>query len=75
MKDIAMPQEPYKTSKARIWDIPVRIFHWSLASCFIVGWLTLDNRYLDIHVFSGYLMAGLILFRLLWMILSGYIPG
>ncbi len=50
----------------RVWDIPVRLFHWALASCFIIAWLTLDNRYLDIHVFAGYLMGGLILFRLLW---------
>ena len=52
--------------KVRVWDVPVRLFHWVLASCFIIAWLTLDNRYLDIHVFAGYLMGGLILFRLLW---------
>jgi cytochrome b len=59
-----------KPSRARVWDIPVRIFHWGLAGCFIVGWLTLDNRYLDIHVFSGYLMAGLVSFRVLWGIIG-----
>ncbi|MCU7939617.1 MAG: cytochrome b/b6 domain-containing protein [gamma proteobacterium symbiont of Bathyaustriella thionipta] len=55
----------------RVWDIPVRLFHWIFASCFIIAWLTLDNRYLDIHVFAGYLMGGLILFRILWGFIGG----
>ncbi len=55
-----------RKTMVRVWDIPVRLFHWALANCFIIAWLTLDNRYLDIHVFAGYLMGGLILFRLLW---------
>jgi len=54
-----------------VWNIPVRLFHWALASCFIIAWLTLDNRYLDIHVFVGYLMGGLILFRILWGFIGG----
>ncbi len=52
--------------KVRIWDIPIRLFHWILVSCFVIAWLTLDDRYLDIHVFVGYLMGGLILFRVIW---------
>ena len=59
-------------TKVRVWDIPVRLFHWVLASCFIIAWLTLDNRYLDIHVFVGYLMGGLILFRILWGFIGGH---
>lgn len=55
----------------RVWDLPTRFFHWGIASCFLVGWLTLDNRYLDIHVFSGYLMGGLMLFRLIWGFVGG----
>ncbi len=68
LNQMTQPPENFskQESKVRVWDIPVRLFHWTLASCFIVAWLTLDNRYLDIHVFAGYLMGGLILFRLLW---------
>lgn len=58
-------------TKVRVWDIPIRLFHWTLASCFVIAWLTLDNRYLDIHVFAGYLMGGLIIFRLLWGFIGG----
>jgi len=60
-----------RQTQVRIWNIPVRLFHWTLVACFITTWLTRDNRYLDIHVFAGYLMAGLILFRLLWGFIGG----
>ncbi|MCU7800979.1 MAG: cytochrome b/b6 domain-containing protein [gamma proteobacterium symbiont of Lucinoma myriamae] len=58
-------------TRVRVWDIPIRLFHWILVSCFIIAWLTLDNRYLDIHIFVGYLMGGLILFRILWGFIGG----
>lgn len=50
-----------------IWDLPVRIFHWSLALLFFVAWFSSEgDRWLDIHIFSGYAILGLILFRVLW---------
>lgn len=60
-----------RETKVRVWDIPIRLFHWALVSCFIIAWFTLDNRYLEIHVFAGYLMGGLILFRILWGFIGG----
>ncbi len=59
-----------KACRVKVWDVPVRLFHWILVSCFITAWLTLDNRYLDIHVFAGYVMGGLIVFRILWGIVG-----
>jgi cytochrome b len=53
--------------KILIWDLPTRLFHWLLAAAFAVGWLTADSaRWLDLHVFAGYLMLGLVGFRLVW---------
>lgn len=53
--------------QVRVWDLPVRIFHWLLVSAFIMAWLSYDDsRYLDVHVFAGYLFLGLLLFRLVW---------
>lgn len=66
-----MCSDSNNSDRVRVWDFPVRIFHWSLAGSFVTAWLTLDNRYQDIHVFAGYLMAGLILFRLLWGFVGG----
>ncbi len=60
-----------RATRVRVWDIPIRLFHWALVSCFVIAWLTLDNRYLEVHVFAGYLMGGLIVFRLLWGFIGG----
>ena len=50
-----------------VWDLPTRIFHWLLAAAFLIEWLTQDDaRYLDFHVFFGYVIGGLILFRIVW---------
>lgn len=50
-----------------IWDIPTRLFHWTLALSFAGAWLTSESdQWLDVHVFLGYLMAGLVAFRLAW---------
>jgi cytochrome b len=50
-----------------IWDLPTRVFHWTLAASFFIALATGDSdRFRDIHVFSGYLVLGLICFRVLW---------
>ena len=50
-----------------IWDLPTRLFHWTLASSFALAWLTSDgDRWRSIHVFLGYLILGLVVFRLVW---------
>jgi cytochrome b len=59
--------------KVRIWDLPTRLFHWLLVTSFILAWLTQgDDRYLDFHVFAGYLMLGLLGFRLVWGLIGSY---
>jgi cytochrome b len=50
-----------------IWDIPTRLFHWTLALSFAAAWLTSESDpWLSVHVFLGYLMLGLVGFRVLW---------
>lgn len=57
----------YLKYSVKVWDLPTRIFHWLLVLAFIFIWLTQgDDRYLDIHVFAGYLFLGLLVFRLIW---------
>jgi cytochrome b len=54
-------------NRTLIWDLPTRLFHWSLAGSFALAWLTSEgDRWRSIHVFLGYLMLGLVLFRLVW---------
>ncbi|MDD2725185.1 MAG: cytochrome b/b6 domain-containing protein [Methylovulum sp.] len=49
----------------KVWDLPLRIFHWLLVLGFAVAYLTEDDL-LDLHVWAGYLVFGLLLFRLVW---------
>lgn len=51
----------------RVWDVPTRVFHWTMVLSFCGAFLTTESeRYRDIHVMLGYTMLGLIAFRLLW---------
>jgi cytochrome b len=55
-----------------VWDAPTRLFHWLLVSCFTGAWLTsTSDRWLSIHIFLGYVMLGLIGFRLAWGFVGG----
>jgi cytochrome b len=49
----------------KVWDLPLRIFHWLLVAGFFVAYLT-EDELLTVHVWAGYLVSGLILFRLVW---------
>ncbi len=50
-----------------VWDLPTRIFHWTLVLSFIGAFLTAESeRWRDIHVLFGYTVLGLITFRLAW---------
>ncbi len=56
-----------------IWDVPTRLFHWLFATSFVVAWLTSeDDQWLSVHTFFGYLMLGLIGFRLIWGVAGGH---
>ena len=56
-----------------VWDIPTRLFHGLLATSFIVAWLSSESdEWLSVHTFFGYLMIGLIGFRLIWGIAGGH---
>jgi cytochrome b len=49
----------------RVWDPLVRIFHWSLVLGFTIGYLSGDEES-DLHIYAGYVVLGLISFRLIW---------
>jgi len=49
----------------KVWDLPLRLFHWLLVAGFVVAYLT-EDELLTVHVWAGYLVFGLLLFRLVW---------
>ena len=49
----------------QVWDLPVRLFHWTLVTSFFLAYIT-EDHWMGVHTFAGYTIAGLILFRLVW---------
>ena len=49
----------------KVWDPLVRFFHWSLATAFFIAYITEDHL-LSVHGWAGYLLASLVLIRILW---------
>lgn len=49
----------------KIWDPLVRLFHWSLVLAFFTAYFT-EEDFMDIHTWAGYVVAGLVTFRILW---------
>ncbi len=55
------------TNSVRVWDVPVRVFHWLLVLSFAGAFVTAESeRWRLVHVTLGYTVAGLIAFRLIW---------
>lgn len=54
-------------TRIRVWDLPTRLFHWSLAASFAGAWLTSESeRWRDVHVLLGYALLALVAFRIVW---------
>lgn len=52
----------------KVWDVPVRLFHWVLVLLFafmlFTGWTKGD--WMEWHMRAGYAILALVLFRILW---------
>ena len=58
--------------KHLVWDLPLRIFHWSIAMAFFGLWYTSDQDrgLIEYHLILGYIVLGLVVFRLIWGIVG-----
>ncbi len=52
-------------NEVKVWDPLVRIFHWALVVAFITAYVTAEEVEW-VHVNAGYIVAGLVAFRVLW---------
>jgi cytochrome b len=52
--------------RIRVWDAPTRLFHWSIVALVFVSWLSADQGYMSVHLWSGLSLLALLLFRLGW---------
>ena len=68
------PVTSQKLTPLKIWDIPVRIFHWSLVVLFATAYVTnaLGTNYFKYHLWSGYAIIVLVSFRIVWGVIGTY---
>ncbi len=50
----------------RLWDLPVRIVHWSFVLLLPALWWTGEEHDIEMHTTLGLIMIGLLVFRVLW---------
>jgi len=61
-------QRPTANRDIRVWDLPVRVFHWALSALVIVSFVTgqIGGNAMQYHEWSGLCILTLVVFRLLW---------
>jgi cytochrome b len=61
-----MPQETRVPIK--VWDLPIRLFHWAIVLLLVFQFVTgkIGGGMMTWHVYSGYTILALVVFRILW---------
>ena len=54
--------------KVRVWDLPVRLFHWTLVILLVTSYFSgrAGGDWMKLHFWSGYAILTLLLFRIAW---------
>ncbi|WP_428492254.1 cytochrome b/b6 domain-containing protein [Rhodopila sp.] len=52
--------------RTKVWDLPVRLFHWAIVVLIFCSWATQEWNHMEWHVRSGYAILTLLLFRIVW---------
>jgi cytochrome b len=63
------PEAAYRPLRTlRVWDLPVRLFHWALVVLVLVSFTTaqIGGNAMQYHEWSGLTILTLVLFRVLW---------
>lgn len=60
--------KPARTIRVQLWDLPLRIFHWSLLAAVGTAIITgkLGGSWMALHGKAGITIVGLLAFRLVW---------
>lgn len=64
---------PPGAARVRVWDLPTRVFHWVLAAAVVGSVVTakIGGNAMAWHYRLGYLILGLLAFRLVWGLVGG----
>jgi len=60
MTDTAQP------AQQKVWDAPTRLFHWLIVGLVAFSWWTAEEHMMDWHRPSGFIIIGLLVFRIWW---------
>ena len=63
-----------QATAVRVWDLPTRIFHWTLATCVIASLVSaqIGGNAMAWHFRLGYVVFTLLIFRILWGLVGGH---
>lgn len=54
-----------ESNSVAVWDISIRVFHWTLVAAFSIAYVTGEIEG-ALHAYPGYLVLGLLAYRLAW---------
>ncbi len=59
--------------RVRVWDLPTRVFHWALVALVVTSFVTgkVGGNAMTWHMYSGYGILTLLLFRIVWGFVGG----
>ena len=52
--------------RMKVWDLPVRLFHWGIVLLILAAWVSQEFGRMDIHMWIGEWILALLLFRIVW---------
>ncbi len=64
----ALTLAPVPPARVRVWDLPIRLFHWSLAAAVVTAIVSgeIGGNLMALHGKAGLFIVGLLVFRLVW---------
>jgi cytochrome b len=73
---------PAPPARIRVWDVPTRLTHWLVVLLVAFSWWTGKSGRMEWHRWSGYVLLGLVIFRIYWGLagsstarFSGFVRG
>ena len=63
---MAAAPEDNAVSRVKLWDLPIRLVHWSFVLLLPALWWTWKRDDIQTHKLLGYILLGLLVFRLFW---------
>ena len=61
-----LDQTDLKPKTVRVWDLPLRLFHWLLLICVAGALISVQLKAMDWHGRFGLAVLGLLVFRIVW---------